>query len=59
MDHRHGQSISKYDDTDHEAGEGPVVAVQEQHGERGQLTGPVPAVAAVNHTAGAMHTHLA
>lgn len=37
--------------------EGPVVTVQEQHGERGQLTGPVPAVAAVNHTAGAMHTH--
>ena len=44
--------------TDHEPGEGPVVAVQEEHGERGQLTGAVPAITTVNNHTGAVNAHL-
>lgn len=35
--------------TDLESSEGAVVAVQQQHGQRGELGRSVPAVAAVNH----------
>lgn len=34
---------------DLEASEGAVVAVQQQHGQRGELSRSIPAVAAVNH----------
>ena len=42
----------------HEPGEGPVVAVQHQHGQTGQLTGPVPPVTAVNNYTRPVNTHL-
>ena len=40
------------------AGEGAVVTVQQQHGQTGQLGGPVPAVTAVHHHAGPVHGDL-
>ena len=43
---------------DLEAPEGPVVAVQQQHGQAGELGRPVPAITTVNHYTGLVILHL-
>ena len=43
---------------DHEPSEGPVVTVQHQHGQGGQLAGPVPSITAVDNHTGPVDTHL-